>query len=61
MKSGERVTNHGEVFTAEHEVNARLDLVTGNKRIASRFLDIKPPALANFEVDRKKRLQVAHL
>ncbi len=36
IKSRERVSNHGEVFTAPREVNAMLDLV---KRIDSRFLE----------------------
>lgn len=39
-KSKQRVADHGEVFTAEREVNAMLDLVkqeTG--RIDSRFLE----------------------
>ena len=32
VKSGERATDHGEVFPAEHEINARPDLVTGNEK-----------------------------
>ena len=39
VKSRERVTQHGEVFTAEREVNAMLDLVKDEtERIDSRFL-----------------------
>lgn len=45
IKSKERVTNHGEVFTAEKEVNAMLDLVKNEtERIDSRFLE---PACGN--------------
>ena len=40
VKSKERVTNHGEVFTAEREVNAMLDLVKQEtERVDSRFLE----------------------
>ena len=40
VKSKERVTNHGEVFTGEREVNAMLDLVKQEtERIDSRFLE----------------------
>lgn len=40
IKSKERVSNHGEVFTAEREVNAMLDLVKDEtERIDSRFLE----------------------
>lgn len=40
VKSKERVTEHGEVFTAEREVNAMLDLVKHEtERIESRFLE----------------------
>lgn len=40
IKSKERVANHGEVFTAEREVNAMLDLVKHEtERIDSRFLE----------------------
>ncbi len=43
--SRERVTNHGEVYTAEREVNAMLDLVKQEtERIDSRFLE---PACGN--------------
>ena len=45
IKSRERVTNHGEVFTAAREINAMLDLVkTETERIESRFLE---PACGN--------------
>lgn len=45
VKSKERVADHGEVFTAEREVNAMLDLVkTETERIESRFLE---PACGN--------------
>lgn len=40
VKSKQRVADHGEVFTAEREVNAMLDLVKGEtERIDSRFLE----------------------
>ena len=40
IKSKERVTEHGEVFTNEREVNAMLDLVKNEtERIESRFLE----------------------
>ena len=40
IKSKERVTKHGEVFTAPREVNAMLDLVKDEtERIESRFLE----------------------
>ena len=39
VKSKQRVADHGEVFTAEREVNAMLDLVKQEtERIDSRFL-----------------------
>ena len=45
VKSKQRVTDHGEVFTAEREVNAMLDLVKQEtERIESRFLE---PACGN--------------
>lgn len=45
VKSKDRVTNHGEVFTHEREVNAMLDLVNQEtERIDSRFLE---PACGN--------------
>ncbi len=40
VKSRKRVTDHGEVFTSEREVNAMLDLVKQEtERIDSRFLE----------------------
>jgi SAM-dependent methyltransferase len=40
IKSRQRVTDHGEVFTSEREVNAMLDLVKQEtERIDSRFLE----------------------
>lgn len=40
VKSKMRVTDHGEVFTNEREVNAMLDLVKHEtERIESRFLE----------------------
>jgi hypothetical protein len=40
VKSKQRVTDHGEVFTAQREVNAMLDLVQQEtERIDSRFLE----------------------
>ena len=40
IKSRERVSEHGEVFTAEREVNAMLDLVKQEtERVDSRFLE----------------------
>ena len=40
VKSKKRVAEHGEVFTAEREVNAMLDLVKQEtERIDSRFLE----------------------
>lgn len=45
VKSRKRVADHGEVFTAEREVNAMLDLVKQETdRIGSRFLE---PACGN--------------
>lgn len=45
IKSRRRVTDHGEVFTGEREVNAMLDLVKSEtERIESRFLE---PACGN--------------
>ena len=45
VKSRQRVSDHGEVFTAEREVNAMLDLVKSEaERIDSRFLE---PACGN--------------
>lgn len=61
VKSKQRVTDHGEVFTAEREVNAMLDLVKQEtERIESRFLE---PACGtgNFliEILRRKLAVVA--
>jgi hypothetical protein len=40
VKSKQRVADHGEVYTAEREVNALLDLVKQEtERIDSRFLE----------------------
>ncbi len=55
LKSGQRVSDHGEVFTAQREVNAMLDLVKDQtERIDSRFLE---PACGtgNFLVEILKR------
>lgn len=42
IKSKKRVVDHGEVFTAEREVNAMLDLVSNEcNQLESRFLEIK--------------------
>lgn len=46
VKSRQRVADHGEVFTAEREVNAMLDMVKNEtERIESRFLEIILPSL----------------
>lgn len=60
IKSKQRVAEHGEVFTAEREVNAMLDLVKQEtERIDSRFLE---PACGNgnflVEILRRKLLLV---
>lgn len=55
VKSRQRVTDHGEVFTSQREVNAMLDLVKQEtERIDSRFLE---PACGNgnFLVEILKR------
>lgn len=55
VKSKKRVVDHGEVFTAEREVNAMLDLVKHEtERIESRFLE---PAVGegNFLVEILRR------
>ena len=45
VKSKQRVADHGEVFTADREVNAMLDLVKQEtERVDSRFLE---PACGN--------------
>ena len=60
IKSKQRVTDHGEVFTAEREVNAMLDLVKQEtERIDSTFLDIKPPRLIQFITPAIKDFPVA--
>ena len=61
VRSRRRVVDHGEVFTAEREVNAMLDLVGAEtERIESRFLE---PACGNgnfiAEVLRRKLAVVA--
>lgn len=44
IKSKQRVADHGEVFTAEREVEAMCDLVKQEtERIDSRFLDQTTP------------------
>ena len=49
VKSRERVQKHAEVFTAQREVNAMLDLVKQEtERIESRFLDIILQSLIQF-------------
>ncbi len=55
VKSKQRVAEHGEVFTAQREVNAMLDLVKQEtERIDSRFFE---PAYGtgNFLVEILKR------
>ena len=59
VKSRKRVAEHGEVFTAEREVNAMLDLVKQEtERVDSRFLE---PACGdgNFMVEILRRKLVA--
>ena len=58
VESRERVADHGEVFTAEREVNAMLDLVKQEtERIDSRFLVIKTPTLIQFNDSTAAYLQ----
>ncbi len=58
IKSRQRVADHGEVFTAEREVNAMLDLVKQEtERIDSTFLDIKTPTLIQFNYSTTAYLQ----
>lgn len=58
IKSKQRVADHGEVFTAEREVNAMLDLVKQEtERIDSTFLDIKTPTLIQFNYSSAAYLQ----
>lgn len=55
IKSKQRVSDHGEVFTGEREVNAMLDLVKQEtERVDSRFLE---PACGdgNFVVEILRR------
>ena len=50
VKSRERVADHGEVFTAEREVNAMLDLVKQEtEHIDSRFLEIPTTSLIRIQ------------
>ena len=58
VKSKQRVADHGEVFTAEREVNAMLDMVkVETERIDSRFLEpacgegafLNPSCIAGYE------------
>lgn len=63
IKSKKRVRDHGEVFTADREVNAMLDLVQSEcERIESRFLE---PACGNgnflVEILRRKLRTVESL
>ena len=58
VKSKQRVADHGEVFTAEREVEAMCDLVKQEtERIDSRFLEKTFPTLiqpsVSFENGRK--------
>ena len=58
IKSKRRVADHGEVFTAEREVNAMLDLVKQEtERVDSTFLEKTLPTLiqpsVSFENGRK--------
>lgn len=58
IKSRQRVTDHGEVFTAEREVNAMLDLVKQEtERIDSTFLEIKTPFLIQIATPQTKGVQ----
>ena len=58
IKSKQRVADHGEVFTAEREVNAMLDLVKQEtERIESRFLEIKTPFLIQIATPQTKGVQ----
>ena len=50
VKSRQRVADHGEVFTAEREVNAMLDLVKQEtERVDSRFLEQRCLGLIQFK------------
>ena len=58
IKSKQRVADHGEVFTAEREVNAMLDLVKQEtERIDSTFLEIKIPFLIQIATPQTKGVQ----
>ena len=58
VKSKERVADHGEVFTAQREVNAMLDLVKQEtERIDSRFLEKTLPTLIQTN-ETKKSTQI---
>lgn len=49
IKSKQRVSDHGEVFTNEREVKAMCDLVaTQCDNVDTTFLDIKTPRLIQF-------------
>ena len=51
VKSKQRIADHGEVFAAEREVNAMLDLVKQEtERFDSRFWDIIIEDLIQFNV-----------
>ena len=60
-KSKKRITDHGEVFTSEREVNAMLNLVQNEtERLGSRFLE---PACGtgNFIIEiLSRKLKVAN-
>ena len=57
VKSKQRVADHGEVFTAEREVNAMLDLV--KQETERRFLQLKnvesPTLIKEFGIVRVSR------
>ena len=61
VNSKKRVTDHGEVFTAEREVNAMLDLVKQEtERIDSRFLE-SACGTGNFLVEiLTRKLDIVH-
>ena len=59
VKSKDRVSDHGEVFTADREVQAMCDLVNQEtERIDSRFLEIIIPSLIQ-EIGKIKKCAVA--
>lgn len=59
IKSRERVVKHGEVFTAEREVKAMLDLVKKEtKKISSTFFEMKIPVLIK-ELSAPQTLEIA--